>query len=96
MQWAAKISCFLCPLPAAHCTLLMDTTITLSSIGAIIGILVLFIILKRVVGLVFRLIMAGVLIVAVIVGAWWWSKSDDAPANDDARPRRTQRSTQGK
>jgi hypothetical protein len=69
----------------------MDTTITLSSIGAIIGILVLFIILKRVVGLVFRLIMAGVLIVAVIVGAWWWSKSEDSTTNDDARPRRTQR-----
>jgi uncharacterized membrane protein affecting hemolysin expression len=69
----------------------MDTTITLSSIGAIVGILILFIILKRVVGLVFRVILAGVLIVAVIVGAWWWSKSDDSNSNDNARPRRTQR-----
>lgn len=68
----------------------MDTTITLSSVGAIIGILVLFLILKRVVGLFFRLILAGVLILAVIVGAWWWSKSDDANANDNSRPRRTQ------
>lgn len=73
----------------------MDTTITLSSVGAIIGILVLFIVLKRVVGLVFRLILVGVLIVAVIVGAWWWSSSkSDAPTNNNnnARPRRTQRS----
>jgi hypothetical protein len=70
----------------------MDTTITLSSIGAIIGILVLFVILKRVVGLFFRLIMAGVLIVAVIIGAWWWSKSDDSTRSGDAaRPPRTQR-----
>ena len=71
----------------------MDTSITLYSVGAIVGILVLFIILKRVVGLFFRLIMAGVLILAVIVGAWWWSKSGDAPGGggDDARPRRTQR-----
>jgi VIT1/CCC1 family predicted Fe2+/Mn2+ transporter len=69
----------------------MDTNITLYSVGAIIGILVLFIILKRVVGLVFRIILAGVLIVAVIVGAWWWSKSDNSTGNDNARPRRTQR-----
>ncbi len=69
----------------------MDTNITLYSVGAIIGILVLFIILKRVVGLVFRLILAGVLIVAVIIGAWWWSKSDGSTSNDNARPRRTQR-----
>jgi hypothetical protein len=69
----------------------MDTTITLSSIGAIVGILLLFIILKRVVGLVFRVILAGVLIVAVIIGAWWWSKSGDSTNDTDARPRRTQR-----
>jgi VIT1/CCC1 family predicted Fe2+/Mn2+ transporter len=69
----------------------MDTSITLYSVGAIVGILVLFIILKRVVGLVFRVILAGVLIVAVIIGAWWWSKSDDSTGNDNARPRRTQR-----
>jgi hypothetical protein len=69
----------------------MDTTITLSTVGAIIGILVLFIILKRVVGLVFRVILAGVLIVAVMVGAWWWSKSDDSPAGNDSRPRPTKR-----
>ena len=70
----------------------MDTTITLSSVGAIIGILVLFIILKRVVGLVFRVILAGVLIVAVIIGAWWWSRSDNSSnSNESARPRRTQR-----
>jgi high-affinity Fe2+/Pb2+ permease len=69
----------------------MDTTLALSSIGAIIGALVLFIILKRVVGLFFRIILAGVLFVAVIVGAWWWSsKSGDSTGNDNARPRRTQ------
>ena len=69
----------------------MDTTITLSTVGAIVGILVLFIVLKRVVGLVFRLILVGVLIVAVLVGAWWWSKSDDSADGNDSRPRRTQR-----
>jgi hypothetical protein len=68
----------------------MDTTITLSSIGAIIGVLVLFIVLKRVVGLFLRIIIAGVLIVAVIAGAWWWSKSGDSTSNDNTRPRRTQ------
>ena len=68
----------------------MDTTLTFSSIGAIVGALVLFIILKRVVGLFLRIILAGVLIVAVIVGAWWWSKSGDSTGNDNARPRRTQ------
>ena len=68
----------------------MNTTLTLSSIGAIIGALVLFIILKRVVGLFLRIILAGVLIVAVIGGAWWWSKSGDSTGNDNARPRRTQ------
>ena len=78
-----------CPPP--NCQLLMDTTITLSTIGAIVGILVLFLILKRVVGLVFRLILAGVLIVAVILGAWWWSGSDDSNSNANSRPRRTQR-----
>ena len=68
----------------------MDTTLTLSSVGAIIGALVLFIILKKVVGLFLRIILAGVLIVAVIGGAWWWSKSGDSTGNDNARPRRTQ------
>jgi multidrug resistance efflux pump len=68
----------------------MDTTLTFSSIGAIIGALVLFLILKRVVGLFFRLILAAVLIVVVIGGAWWWSKSGDSTDNDNARPRRTQ------
>ena len=68
----------------------MDTTLIISSIGAVIGALVLFIILKRVVGLFFRIILAGVLIVAVIAGAWWWSKSGDSTGNDNARPRRTQ------
>jgi hypothetical protein len=70
----------------------MDTTITLSTVGAIIGILVLFMILKRVVGLFFRLILAGVLVVAVIVGAWWWSRSGGSTNAGDARPRQTQRS----
>ena len=69
----------------------MDTTLTLSTVGAIIGILVLFIILKRVVGLFFRLILAGVLVVAVIVGAWWWSRSGESTNASDARPRPTQR-----
>jgi hypothetical protein len=67
----------------------MNPTITLSTIGGIIIAVLVFIILKRVIGLVFRLILAGVLILAVIVGAWWWSKSDE-PKND-ARPTRTQR-----
>jgi hypothetical protein len=68
----------------------MNTTFTLSTVGGIIIAILLFIILKRVVGLVFRLILAGVLILAVIVGAWW-SKPDDSTSNDNARPRRTQR-----
>jgi multidrug resistance efflux pump len=71
----------------------MNPTFTLSTVGGIIAALVLFIILKRVVGLFLRLILAGVLIVAVIVGAWWWSKPTDSTGNDNARPRRTQQRT---
>jgi len=69
----------------------MNPTITLSTVGAIIGILVLFIILKRVVGLFFRLIMAGGLVVAVVVGAWWWSSSEGSKDSEVARPRPAQR-----
>jgi hypothetical protein len=69
----------------------MNTTFTLSTVGGIVIAVLLFIILKRVVGLVFRLILAGVLILAVMVGAWWWSKPDNSTGNDNARPRRTQR-----
>lgn len=69
----------------------MNTTLTLSSIGGIIAALFLFIVLKRVVGFVLRIVLAGVLVVAVIIGAWWWSRPGSA-TNDNAntRPRRTQ------
>jgi hypothetical protein len=69
------------------------TTFTLSTVGGIIVAVFLFIILKRVVGLIFRIILAGVLIVAVMLGAWWWSSSKpvDSNGNDNARPRRTPR-----
>lgn len=68
-------------------------TFTLTTIGGIVAALVLFIILKRVIGLVLRIVMAGVLVVAVIIGAWMWTRSDSSPnANDsNARPQRTQR-----
>ncbi|HEX8921214.1 MAG TPA: hypothetical protein VF766_07030 [Pyrinomonadaceae bacterium] len=71
----------------------MNMTFALSTAGGIFIALLLFIILKRVVGLVFRLILAGVLVLAVIIGSWWWSssKSGDSDVNDNARPRRTQR-----
>jgi hypothetical protein len=39
--------------------------------------------------------LAGVLIVAVMIGAWWWSRpSNSAGDNDNTRPRRTQPRTQ--
>jgi hypothetical protein len=51
----------------------------------------LFIVLKKVVGFVFRLVLAGVLVVAVVLGAWWWSGSGNSTSdNTNARPRRTQ------
>ena len=69
----------------------MNTTFTLSSIGGIVAALLLFIVLKRVVGFVFRLILAGVLVVAIMLGAWWWSGSgNSAGDNANTRPRRTQ------
>ena len=67
---------------------------TLTSIGGIIAALVLFVILKRVVGFVFRIIMVGVLMVAVIIGAWMWTRPDGSSNTNDnntARPQRTQR-----
>jgi high-affinity Fe2+/Pb2+ permease len=72
----------------------MNPTFTLSTIGGIIVAVLLFIVLKRVIGLVFRLILAGVLVLAVILGGWWWSssKSNDSTGNDNARPRRTRAS----
>lgn len=67
-------------------------TFALSSIGGIIAALVLFIILKRVIGLVFRVILAGVLLLAIVIGAWWWSRpSSTSTGNDNnARPQQTQ------
>jgi hypothetical protein len=67
-------------------------TFALSSIGGIVAALVLFIILKRVIGLVFRVILAGVLLLAIVIGAWWWSRpSSPSTANDgNARPQQTQ------
>ena len=64
----------------------------LSSIGGIIAALVLFIILQRVIGLVFRVILAGVLLLAIVIGAWWWSlPSSTSTGNDNnARPPQTQ------
>ena len=70
---------------------------TLTSIGGIIAALVLFVILKRVVGFVFRIIMAGVLVIAVIIGAWMWTRPDSSSNTNDnntARPQRTQRTQQ--
>ncbi|HJU56293.1 MAG TPA: hypothetical protein VJ715_17045 [Pyrinomonadaceae bacterium] len=60
---------------------------TLYSIGGVIAAVLVFIILKKVIGLVFRLILAAVIIGAVVYGAWWYTKSDDA--NDDKRPARS-------
>lgn len=69
-------------------------TFALSSIGGIIAALVLFIILKRVIGIVFRVILAGVLLLAIVIGGWWWSRSGNSPttnANDsNAHPQQTQ------
>jgi hypothetical protein len=51
---------------------------------------VLFLILKRVVGFVFRVILAGVLVVAIIIGAWWWTRSpSETNTNTNTRPRGT-------
>jgi hypothetical protein len=70
----------------------MNPTFTLSTIGGIIIAVLAFIVLKRVVGLVFRLILAGVLVLVVIIGGWWWSSSKpgDSGGNDNSRARRTQ------
>ncbi|HEX8847666.1 MAG TPA: hypothetical protein VF791_23695 [Pyrinomonadaceae bacterium] len=70
----------------------MDTTLTLTSIGGIVGALLLFIVLKRVVGFVFRIILAMVLAGAIIIGAWWWTRSDDSKNANDNRPQKTQSS----
>ena len=67
-------------------------TFALSSIGGIIAALVLFIILKRVIGIVFRVILAGVLLLAIVIGGWWWSRSDSSTTVNDnkAHPQPTQ------
>ncbi|HEX8708076.1 MAG TPA: hypothetical protein VF723_07540 [Pyrinomonadaceae bacterium] len=70
----------------------MDTTIFFSSAGAIIAIVALFFILKRVVGFFFRLALMGVLILAVLVGAWMWSRGDSSADNSN-RPRPARRTT---
>ena len=67
----------------------MNLPFTLSTVGGIIGALVLFIVLKRVIGLVFRVILACVLVIAVIVGAWWWTRPGGSSENTNARPQRT-------
>lgn len=68
----------------------MNLPFTLSTVGGIIAALVLFIILKRVIGLVFRVILAGVLVIAVIVGAWWWTRpSTSSEKTNTTRPQRT-------
>ncbi|MDQ3818905.1 MAG: hypothetical protein M3362_14695 [Acidobacteriota bacterium] len=67
----------------------MNLPFTLSTVGGIIAALVLFIILKRVIGLVFRVILAGVLVIAVIVGAWWWTRPSGPSENTNTRPQRT-------
>lgn len=67
-------------------------TFALSSIGGIIAALVLFMLLKRVIGLVFRVILAGVLLLAIVIGAWFWSRpgSSSAAGNNNSRPQQTQ------
>jgi len=68
----------------------MNIPFTLSSVGGIIVAVLLFIILKRVVGFVFRVILAGVLVLAVVIGAWWWTRpSGDAGTKNNTRPQRT-------
>lgn len=66
---------------------------TLTSIGGIIAALVLFIILKKVIGLFLRIALAVVLVVAVVIGAWMWSKSDDSSTTNtnSSHPQRTPR-----
>ena len=65
----------------------MDT-FTLYSVGGIVVAVLAFIILKKVIGLVFRLILAAVIVGAVVLGAWWYTKSDDS-GGDDKRPARS-------
>ena len=73
----------------------MNIAFTLWSIGGIFAAVVLFIILKKVVGLVLRLVLAGVLVLAVMIGAWSWSKPSESTgrsnANKTARPQQTPR-----
>jgi hypothetical protein len=67
----------------------MNLPFALSSVGGIIVAVLLFIILKRVVGFVFRIILAGVLVLAIVVGAWWWTRPGESKDNRSARPQRT-------
>jgi hypothetical protein len=71
----------------------MNIPFTLTSIGGIITAIVLFIILKKVVGLVLRIVLAAVLILAVVIGAWYWTRSDGSstPNENTSRPQRTPR-----
>ena len=68
----------------------MNLPFALSSVGGVIAAVVLFLILKRVIGFVFRIILAGVLVAAIIIGAWWWTRpSGETNPNNNARPQRT-------
>ena len=62
---------------------------TLYSAGGVLVAVLVFILLKKVIGLVFRLILAAVIIGAVVFGAWWYTKSDDS--GHDKRPARSSR-----
>ena len=66
----------------------MDSFTLYSAGGVVVAVLV-FIILKKVIGLVFRLILAAVIIGAVVLGARWYTKSDGPAA--DKRPARSSR-----
>jgi O-antigen ligase len=65
---------------------------TLYSVGGVVVAVLAFIVLKKVIGLVFRLILAAIIVGAVVLGAWWYTKSDDT--TDDRRPARPTRRAQ--
>lgn len=71
----------------------MNIPFTLTSIGGIIAALVLFIILKKVIGLVLRIVLAAALLVAVVIGAWMWTRPDGSSTSNanSSRPQRTPR-----
>ena len=65
----------------------MDT-FTLYSVGGVVLAVLVFIVLKKVIGLFFRLILAGVIIGAVVWGAWWYTHGDSETDKRPARPTR--------